>query len=52
MTDRLTKILGWDGARADARIRQLLDEVHIREPDRVHALPTRTSFPAACASAC
>ena len=35
MTDRLTKILGWDGARADARIRQLLDEVHIREPDRV-----------------
>ena len=35
MTDRLTKILGWDGARADARIRRLLDEVQIREPDRV-----------------
>ena len=35
MTDRLTKILGWDGARADARIRQLLDEVQIREPERV-----------------
>ena len=34
-TDRLTKILGWDGARADARIRQLLDEVQIRDPDRV-----------------
>src|SRR5262249_20231519 len=35
MTDRLVKILGWDGARADARIRQLLDEVRIREPERV-----------------
>ncbi len=35
MTDRLVKILGWDGARADTRIRQLLDEVRIREPDRV-----------------
>ena len=35
MTDRLTKILGWDSARAEARIRQLLDEVRIREPDRV-----------------
>ncbi len=35
MTDRLVKILGWDGARADKRIRQLLDEVRIREPDRV-----------------
>jgi peptide/nickel transport system ATP-binding protein len=35
MTDRLVRILGWDGARADARIRQLLDEVRIREPDRV-----------------
>ena len=35
MTDRLTKILGWDGARAEARIRQLLDEVHIRDADRV-----------------
>ncbi|MEQ1951055.1 ABC transporter ATP-binding protein [Mesorhizobium sp. CN2-181] len=34
-TDRLTKILGWDGARADARIRQLLDEVQIRDPERV-----------------
>ncbi len=35
MTDRLTKILGWESARADARIRQLLDEVRIRDPDRV-----------------
>jgi peptide/nickel transport system ATP-binding protein len=35
MTDRLTKILGWDGARAETRIRQLLDEVQIREPERV-----------------
>ncbi|MGD9914946.1 MAG: ABC transporter ATP-binding protein [Rhizobiaceae bacterium] len=35
MTDRLVKILGWDGARADKRIRHLLDEVRIREPDRV-----------------
>ena len=35
MTDRLTKILGWEGAKAEARIRQLLDEVHIREPERV-----------------
>jgi peptide/nickel transport system ATP-binding protein len=35
MTDRLTRILGWEGARADARIRQLLDEVRIREPERV-----------------
>ena len=35
MTDRLIKILGWDGAKADARIRQLLDEVRIREPERV-----------------
>jgi peptide/nickel transport system ATP-binding protein len=35
MTDRLTKILGWDAARADKRIRQLLDEVRLREPERV-----------------
>jgi peptide/nickel transport system ATP-binding protein len=35
MTDRLVKILGWDGKKADARIRQLLDEVRIREPERV-----------------
>jgi len=35
MTDRLVNILGWDGAKADARIRQLLDEVRIREPERV-----------------
>jgi peptide/nickel transport system ATP-binding protein len=35
MTDRLVSILGWDGAKADARIRRLLDEVRIREPDRV-----------------
>jgi len=37
MTDRLVRILGWQGAKADARIRQLLDEVRIREPDRVLA---------------
>jgi peptide/nickel transport system ATP-binding protein len=35
MTDRLTRILGWDGGRAEARIRELLDEVHIRSPRRV-----------------
>jgi len=35
MTDRLVHILGWAGDRADSRVRQLLDEVHIRDPDRV-----------------
>ncbi|MBB6413499.1 ABC transporter ATP-binding protein [Mesorhizobium sangaii] len=35
MTDRLVRILGWSGERADTRIRQLLDEVQIRDPDRV-----------------
>ncbi|MBS3650494.1 ABC transporter ATP-binding protein [Pseudaminobacter sp. 19-2017] len=35
MTDRLTKILGWDAAKADARVRQLLDEVQIRDAERV-----------------
>ena len=35
MTDRLVHILGWAGDRADKRVRQLLDEVHIRDPDRV-----------------
>ncbi|WP_167507067.1 MULTISPECIES: ABC transporter ATP-binding protein [unclassified Mesorhizobium] len=35
MTDRLVRILGWSGERAGTRIRQLLDEVHIREPERV-----------------
>jgi peptide/nickel transport system ATP-binding protein len=35
MTDRLTKILGWEAVKADARVRQLLDEVQIREPERV-----------------
>ncbi|MER8435726.1 ABC transporter ATP-binding protein [Mesorhizobium sp. M1312] len=35
MTDRLVRILGWSGQRADVRIRQLLDEVQIRDPDRV-----------------
>ena len=35
MTDRLVHILGWEAKRADARIRQLLDEVHIRDPERV-----------------
>jgi len=35
MTDRLIRILGWSGDRADKRIRQLLDEVQIRDPQRV-----------------
>ncbi|TIN21956.1 MAG: ABC transporter ATP-binding protein, partial [Mesorhizobium sp.] len=35
MTDRLVRILGWSGERADTRICQLLDEVQIRDPDRV-----------------
>jgi peptide/nickel transport system ATP-binding protein len=35
MTDRLVKILGWSTDRADVRIRQLLDQVQIRQPDRV-----------------
>ncbi|RWO98822.1 ABC transporter ATP-binding protein [Mesorhizobium sp.] len=35
MTDRLVRILGWSGEKADTRIRQLLDEVQIRDPDRV-----------------
>jgi len=35
MTDRLVRILGWSGERADQRTRQLLDEVQIRDPDRV-----------------
>lgn len=37
MTDRLVKILGWSGQRADQRIHQLLDEVQIRDPARVVA---------------
>ncbi|KSV66550.1 ABC transporter ATP-binding protein [Sinorhizobium sp. GW3] len=35
MTDRLVHILGWEPKRADTRIRELLDEVQIRDPDRV-----------------
>ncbi|MER8971143.1 MULTISPECIES: ABC transporter ATP-binding protein [unclassified Mesorhizobium] len=35
MTDRLVRILGWSGEKADAHIRQLLDEVQIRDPERV-----------------
>jgi len=35
MTDRLVRILGWSSERADKRMRQLLDEVQIREPERV-----------------
>ncbi|TGP20416.1 ABC transporter ATP-binding protein [Mesorhizobium sp. M1D.F.Ca.ET.184.01.1.1] len=34
-TDRLVRILGWSGERADKRIRRLLDEVQIRDPERV-----------------
>jgi peptide/nickel transport system ATP-binding protein len=35
MTDRLVRILGWCADKADTRIRQLLDEVQIRDPERV-----------------
>ena len=35
ITDRLTDILGWDRARARARAAELLDEVHITDPQRV-----------------
>ncbi|TGR07987.1 ABC transporter ATP-binding protein [Mesorhizobium sp. M4B.F.Ca.ET.190.01.1.1] len=35
MTDRLVRILGWSSKRAGSRIRQLLDEVQIRDPERV-----------------
>ena len=35
ITDRLVDILGWTRARADARARELLDEVQIPEADRV-----------------
>ncbi|PBB27148.1 MULTISPECIES: ABC transporter ATP-binding protein [unclassified Mesorhizobium] len=35
MTDRLVRILGWSGEKADRRTRQLLDEVQIRDPERV-----------------
>jgi peptide/nickel transport system ATP-binding protein len=35
MTDRLVHILGWDAKRAASRIRELLDEVYIRDPERV-----------------
>lgn len=35
VTDRLVDILGWDRAKADARARELLAEVHIPDPDRV-----------------
>ncbi|EKF19036.1 ABC transporter ATP-binding protein [Nitratireductor pacificus] len=37
MSDRLTHILGWPAERARNRIREMLAEVHIREPDRVIA---------------
>lgn len=35
ITDRLVQILGWDRARANERAVELLDEVHIPNPDRV-----------------
>jgi peptide/nickel transport system ATP-binding protein len=35
ITDRLVRTLGWDGKKAIARAEALLDEVHIREPQRV-----------------
>ena len=35
MTDRLVHILGWAGDKADRRVRQLLDEVQIRDAERV-----------------
>ncbi len=35
MTDRLTRILGWDNKRATKRALDLLHEVSIRDPERV-----------------
>lgn len=35
ITDRLVDILGWDRRRADARARELLDEVQVPDPARV-----------------
>jgi peptide/nickel transport system ATP-binding protein len=35
ITDRLVDILGWTRDKADARARELLDEVQIPQPDRV-----------------
>jgi len=35
ITDRLTDILGWDKANARRRAAELLDEVHIPDPERV-----------------
>jgi len=35
ITDRLVDILGWARTKAEARARQLLDEVHIPNPERV-----------------
>lgn len=35
ITNRLVDILGWSRKRADARARDILDEVHIPDPDRV-----------------
>ena len=35
MTGRLTRILGWPQQKADARIRALLDDMHMPDPDRV-----------------
>lgn len=35
MTDRLVKILGWSSDKARIRVRALLDEVHIRDGERV-----------------
>lgn len=40
ITDRLTRVLGWDKSRADARAMELLDEVQIADPARV-----MTSYP-------
>ena len=35
ITDRLVDILGWTRTKAEARARELLDEVHIPNPERV-----------------
>ncbi|GAB4258602.1 MAG: ABC transporter ATP-binding protein [Pararhodobacter sp.] len=35
ITDRLVDILGWDRARARARALEILNEVHINQPERV-----------------
>ena len=51
LTDGLRLVRGLDRRRGAADALQLLEEVHIREPERV-LRAFRTNSPAACASAC